>query len=99
IISNGRLILGLGLGYREEEFRGFGVPADRMGEVMDEALEIVLRAWTEAEFTFEGRHFRLSNVRMTPKPLQRPRPATWVGRTGKAGARRVARFGLEGFCG
>lgn len=66
---------------------------------MDEALEIIIRAWTEERFSFEGRHFRLRDVRMTPKPVQKPRQPIWVGRTGKAGARRVARFSLEEFCG
>jgi len=98
IISNGRLILGMGLGYRIEEFEGFGIPKDRSGKIMDEAVEIVLRAWTEDTFSFQGEHFNLHNVSMTPKPVQQPRPPIWVGRAGKAGVRRVARFGLEGFC-
>ncbi len=99
IISNGRLILGMGLGYRSEEYEAFGVPQDRSGRIMDEALEVLIRAWTEERFSFEGRHFSLKDVGMMPKPIQRPRPPIWVGRAGKAGVRRVARFGLEGFCG
>ncbi|MEE9285339.1 MAG: LLM class flavin-dependent oxidoreductase [Dehalococcoidia bacterium] len=99
IISNGRLVLGMGLGYRDEEFIGFGVPKERSGRVMDEALEVVVRAWTEAVFTFQGRHFGYRNVTLSPKPVQQPRPPVWVGRAGRHGVRRVAQWGLEGFCG
>ena len=99
IISNGRLILGVGLGYRDEEFIGFGVPKDRSGRIMDEALEIVVRAWTEDDFNFRGRHFQHQHVTLSPKPAQQPRPEIWVGQAGRPGVRRVAQWGLEGFCG
>ena len=99
IISNGRLILGMGLGYRDEEFEAFGVAKDQSGQIMDEALEILIRAWTEENFTFEGVHFQHRNVNLTPKPVQQPRPEVWVGRAGRPGVRRVAQWGLEGFCG
>ena len=97
IISNGRLILGMGLGYRAEEFQGFGIPKKRSGRIMDEALEVLIRAWTEERFSFQGEFFNFQEVSMTPKPAQRPRPPIWVGRAGKAGVCRVARFDLEGF--
>lgn len=98
IISNGRLILGMGLGYRKEEFAGFGIAKEQSGRIMDEALEVLVRAWTEDGFSFQGRHFSLRDVSLMPKPVQRPRPPIWVGRASEAGVRRVARFGLEGFC-
>ena len=99
IISNGRLILGMGLGYRDEEFEAFGVAKDQSGRIMDEALEVLIRAWTEENFTFEGVHFQYRNVNLTPKPVQQPRPEIWVGQAGRPGVRRVAQWGLEGFCG
>ena len=99
IISNGRLILGMGLGYRDEEFEAFGVAKDQSGRIMDEALEVLIRAWTEEDFTFEGVHFQYRNVNLTPKPVQQPRPEIWVGQAGRPGVRRVAQWGLEGFCG
>ncbi|MCH8195380.1 MAG: LLM class flavin-dependent oxidoreductase [Chloroflexi bacterium] len=99
IISDGRLILGMGLGYRGEEFAGFGVPKDRSGRIMDEALEIIVRAWTEDDFSFRGRHFQYEHVTLSPRPVQQPRPQIWVGQAGRPGVRRVAQWGLEGFCG
>ncbi len=99
IISDGRLILGMGLGYRDEEFAGFGVPKDRSGRIMDEALEIIVRAWTEDDFSFRGRHFQYEHVTLSPRPVQQPRPEIWVGQAGRPGVRRVAQWGLEGFCG
>ena len=99
IISGGRLILGMGLGYRAEEFAGFGLPKPQSGRIMDEALEIIVRAWTEERFSFHGRHFHHQDVTLTPKPIQKPRPPIWVGRAFNPAMRRAARWGLDGFCG
>ena len=99
IISGGRLILGLGVGYRVEELGGFGVPRSALGERMDEALEVLVRSWQEDRFSFSGSHFTYTDVAVSPKPLQRPRPPIWVGSPGRAGVRRVARWELEGFAG
>ena len=93
IISGGRLILGMGLGYRDEEFEGFGLDKAESGRIMDEALEVLVRAWTEDGFTFEGRHFQYRNVTMTPKPVQQPRPHIWVGRAFKPALQRALASG------
>lgn len=99
IISGGRLILGLGVGYRVEELRSFDVPRSSLGGRMDEALEVLVRSWQEDEFSFSGKHFRYPEVALSPRPLQRPRPPIWVGSPGAPGVRRAARWGLEGFAG
>ena len=72
IISNGRLDLGVGLGYREIEYKGQGVPFAKRGERADEALEILLRLWTGESVSFHGKHFTISGARTTPRPLQQP---------------------------
>src|SRR2546425_10698632 len=68
LISGGRLILGLGMGWREEEFRMFGVPMSERVRRTTEAVEILRRAWTGERFSFEGRVYSLDQVRVTPVP-------------------------------
>jgi F420-dependent oxidoreductase-like protein len=98
-VSGGRVELGLGAGWNEDEHRayGFEMPptATRMA-LLAEQLEIVHRSWTEEAFSFAGAHYRLDDLRALPKPLQRPHPTLLVG--GGAGPRSVAlaaRFGDE----
>ncbi len=91
-ISGGRVELGLGAGWNEAEHGAFGFPMPDLGErieLLEEQLEIVHRQWTDEEFSFEGRHYRLERCRAEPKPLQRPHPPLILG--GAAG-RRVARL-------
>jgi F420-dependent oxidoreductase-like protein len=98
-ISGGRVELGLGAGWnvREHEAHGFSFPelGERM-EILEEQLEIVHRQWTEEEFSFEGRHYRLERCRAEPKPLQEPHPPLILGgAAGPRGARLAARWADE----
>jgi len=92
IMSNGRFDLGLALGYRVPEFKGFGIPREERASRMDEALEIIYRAWTEDTFSFSGQHYQLENVSLMPKPIQQPHPPLWVAAMSKRAAARAARF-------
>jgi probable F420-dependent oxidoreductase len=92
ILSNGRLDLGMGLGYRIEEFEAFGVDRRQRGRIMDEGVELIRRAWTEERVTFEGRFYNVRDLNVTPKPVQRPHPPLWLAARGEAPARRAARF-------
>jgi probable F420-dependent oxidoreductase len=70
-LSDGRLVLGLGLGWREEEFRMLRVPIRERRARLEETIEILRRAWSGERFSFEGSIFRFDRVRVTPPP---PRP-------------------------
>jgi alkanesulfonate monooxygenase SsuD/methylene tetrahydromethanopterin reductase-like flavin-dependent oxidoreductase (luciferase family) len=98
VISNGRLRLGLGLGYRAEEFAGFGVPrSERLGRTL-ETLEILRRAWTGERFSFDGKYFKFADVRILPRPASRPCPELlWGAGTAKA-IRRAAKLDLGFAC-
>jgi len=74
VLSGGRLDVGVGRGNRPVEFEGYRVPQIENRERFDEALEILVRAWTRERFSYEGRHHTIPEVRVIPKPLQQPHP-------------------------
>ena len=98
-ISGGRVDLGMGAGWWEEEHRSHGFPfppTNERFEMLEEQLEIVHGLWSEDLFSFEGRSYALEECRFEPKPVQRPHPPIVIG--GKGGpriARLVARWGDE----
>jgi F420-dependent oxidoreductase-like protein len=87
-VSGGRVELGMGAGWMELEHvsNGFAFhdPAWRVS-LLKEQIEIVVRQWTEDEFSFEGEHYRLEASHALPKPLQQPHPPLIVGGGGKRG--------------
>ena len=91
ILSHGRFDLGVGLGYRIEEFDGFGVNRRHRASIMDESLEIITRTMAGESVTLDGRHYQVKDVQVTPPPIQQPFPL-WVGARSEAAARRAARF-------
>lgn len=93
ILSNGRLMLGVAVGYRDVEFDGFDVRRRDRGARMDEQLAVMRQAWTGQPFSFEGRHFRYHDIAVTPRPLQDPLPL-WMGATSPGPVVRAAKLGL-----
>jgi F420-dependent oxidoreductase-like protein len=90
-VSGGRVELGLGAGWSEEEHAAYGFEFPQLGtrmELLEEQTEIVHRQWTEDTVTFDGRHYRLDECPALPKPLQEPHPPLILG--GSAGRRSVA---------
>jgi len=81
VLSGGRVNWGAGRGFSVTEFNAFGVPPEESAARFREAVEIVLRAWTEPKLSFAGDHFRFDNVELLPKPMQRPHPPTWMAAT------------------
>ncbi|HJN91237.1 MAG TPA: LLM class flavin-dependent oxidoreductase, partial [Dehalococcoidia bacterium] len=103
-LSGGRFIFGPAVGYRREEFAGFGVDRDHRGSITEEAVDIMIQCWTQEQFSFRGQHFSLTDVRCTPKPVpydQRPvKPSSpdrnvpiWFGATVRKAIDRAARLG------
>jgi len=95
IISGGRLEFGLGRGYQPTEFRGLGVSMEGTRESFDESLEIVRRAWTEDRLTFRGKHYKVEDVRVLPKPIQKPHPPLWTAAVSPDTYTLAARRGLK----
>jgi len=92
VITGGRFMLGVGLGYRTEEFAVFKVPMAERVSRLTEGVEIIRRLWTEERVTHHGRHWQLDDVGIHPQPLQRPRPPILVGSQVPAGIARAARI-------
>ncbi len=93
VISRGRLILGVGIGYQEQDFNHFGLSIRQRVSRFEESLEVIRRAWDHDRFSFHGKRFRYENVAVYPKPAQRPHPPIWVAAWSDAGARRAGRLG------
>jgi len=96
VISGGRLDWGIGAGWYENEYRGYGFefrrPKDRIG-MMAETVQIVRSMWTQPETTFDGKYYSLQRAQCDPKPLQSPHPPIWIGGGGEQlTLRAVARY-------
>lgn len=98
-LSRGRLEMAIGVGYRKYEFEILGVPHNRRGELQGEGVEVLLKAWRDEPFAWEGRHYKFPEVSVTPKPLQRPSPPIYLGGVSARVLRRVARLPVAGVAG
>jgi probable F420-dependent oxidoreductase len=96
VISGGRFELGVGIGFKAEEFEGFGMPSKERGKRTDQSLDIVRRALSGETVNFKSDLFEFQNVKVTPEPIQKPHPPIWLGGFTPAALRRAVRFG-DGF--
>ena len=74
VLSDGRLEFGVGRGTAPMHYAGYGIPQEESRERFDEALDFILQAWTNERFSFEGKHYRVHDLTVIPKPLQSPHP-------------------------
>ncbi|MBA3348058.1 MAG: LLM class flavin-dependent oxidoreductase [Actinobacteria bacterium] len=94
-LSAGRLELGLGLGYRRDEFRALGVPRPERGTRTEELIEVARRAWTGEPFTHTGPHWSFEDVVVTPTPFRPGGPPLWLGGGTAKAAERAGRLGCH----
>ena len=94
ILSQGRLTVGVGTGWLEEEFQALETkPFAQRGAITDEYIQVFKELWTSESPEFNGEFCRFSNIDFEPKPVQKPHPPIWVGGEGRRAIRRAARFG------
>ncbi len=96
IISGGRFELGVGVGFKLEEFESFGVPFKERGSRTNESLDIIRRLLSGETVTYKSDFFNFKNIKVTPEPIQKPHPPIWLGGFTPAALRRAARYG-DGF--
>jgi probable F420-dependent oxidoreductase len=90
LLSGGRFVLGTGAGYLKPEFAALGVDFEHRGQVMDENLDVICRAFSGEDVAYEGTGFRARGVRL--RPLPKSRPPIWIGGNSKAAIRRAAEY-------
>jgi probable F420-dependent oxidoreductase len=93
ILSRGRAILGIGVGWMEEEFGFVGEDFKTRGARTDEIIEILHQLWSEKEIHYRGQYYDLGPLRFQPKPAQDPHPPIEVGGASQAALRRAAKLG------
>jgi len=96
VLSGGRAILGVGIGWLEEEFRGVGVPFKERASRTEESIQALRSLWGEKPSEFAGKHYAWNAVESNPKPVQKPGVPIHVGGHVEGAAKRAARFG-DGF--
>ena len=92
-LTGGKYILGLGVGYRPEEFQGLGAPIESRGERFEEALHVMRRLWTEDTVEHKGKHFTVPGAGVSIRPVRPGGPAVWIGGEAKVAVRRAGRLG------
>src|ERR1700690_800683 len=91
-LSNGRVEIGVGMGYAPHEFRGFGLPVSRRLSLTEEGLAVLRLAFTGETFSFHGKRYDFTDVKITPAYVQSGGPPLWVAALAEPGALRAARF-------
>lgn len=93
VLSDGRFIFGVAVGYREKEFEIVDVDRTKRGARLDETLALLRSLWNENDITYEGEEFQFENVSVNPKPVQDGGPSIWIGGTAPKPVRRAAQKG------
>jgi probable F420-dependent oxidoreductase len=93
IVSKGRIILGVGVGYQASDFQAFGIPMQHRAAMFEEGVEIIRQCWRGERFSFHGAHYTLDDLQVRPRPFQNPSPPLWIGASVPAAVRRAGRLG------
>lgn len=92
IMSHGRFVLGVAIGYKPDEFALYGGDPEKRGARFEEQLAIIKGLWTQDSFAFKGTYYNLEG-RLEPKPITKPHPPIWIGGWGKLTLKRAATLG------
>jgi probable F420-dependent oxidoreductase len=93
VLCGGRLTLGVGVGWLEDEFEALGVSYMDRGAITDECIAVLKNLWSSDEPGYRGKYYKFSKIRFFPKPLQKPHPPLWIGGNGLVALRRAISIG------
>ncbi|MDQ4421564.1 LLM class flavin-dependent oxidoreductase [Sphingobium sp. DEHP117] len=92
-VTNGKAIMGVGLGYAEHEFRASGIPHNTRVKRFEEGLELIKELWSDKKHVkFDGELFKVDGPQPSVAPTRKPRPPIWIGGQGEKAIRRAARM-------
>lgn len=97
-LSGGRALLGVGIGWLEEEFQAIGIPWEKRAQRTRECIEAMRKLWGEEPCSYSGEFVNFEGVRSNPKPISGPKLPVWFGGESGPALRRVAEYG-NGWCG
>jgi alkanesulfonate monooxygenase SsuD/methylene tetrahydromethanopterin reductase-like flavin-dependent oxidoreductase (luciferase family) len=92
-ITGGRLVLGVGHGYRPEEFAGYSIPLNQRFSRVEEGAKVIRAVWSDPKASFSGKYFKFDNITIAPRPHQKPHPPIWVAAKAEAAVKQAARIG------
>jgi len=98
LMSDGRVDFGAGRGYQPIEYKGFQVDQEKSRGIFNEAMEVILQAWTQDRVNFKGVHFNYEDQAVRPKPLQKPHPPVWIAGITDATFAMVGKWGFNLLC-
>jgi natural product biosynthesis luciferase-like monooxygenase protein len=98
LMSGGRVDFGVGRGYQPHEFRGYGVDQTKSRGLFNEAIDVILQAWTQERVNYRGVHFTIEDVPVRPKPLQQPHPPVWMAALSPESFVQAGRKGFNLLC-
>jgi probable F420-dependent oxidoreductase len=93
VLSRGRVIFGAAVGWMEGEFQALNAPFADRGRVSNEYLGLLKELWGSPTPDFQGEFFQISDVTVSPMPVQRPHPPIWIGGRSRRGVRRAVEYG------
>lgn len=93
VLSNGRVVVGVGAGWSRDEFEAAGTPFERRGARCDEFLRAMIELWTKDPVKFDGEFYHIPESMVGPKPVQKPHPPIYVAGFGQYTFDRAAKFG------
>jgi probable F420-dependent oxidoreductase len=98
-LSNGRLIAGIGLGGRKDDFDAVAIPLEGRGARLTEAIRLIRKLWSGENVDYSGKFYQVSGITIGPKPVQSPGPPIWLGGSAEGALRRAALYGDGYICG
>jgi len=93
VLSNGRVILGVGAGWLKEEFQALGVSYEKRGAMTDEYIQILKMLWSQDKPKFTGLFSNVADINFLPKPIQKPYPPIWIGGHSRKAVERAVNLG------